>query len=575
MTLTSYCRTVSRLRWSQLLWRLRYSLERRCGDRGLAWRWRWVGTEPPRSRDDVPALPVFHCPAESNPQSVALLRKGRFHHLNVEQALGLRPDWQLGSRRTERLWTITLHYHAWAYALAAAVEDSDDLLRHYLDDWMTRCTLDTPGARALAWNSYAIATRLGWWMRIHALLGKKWCRERSAFHRAFLESAWRQSAYLFAHLEWDLRGNHLLRDAVGLALAGRFFAEKQARTWLTAATRLARQQTREQILPDGGHFERSPMYHLHVMEDVCTLALLVEDESVRAELRERWRCMADYLAWMRHPDGDIPLFNDGGLQSACAPVHMLQLGKRLGMAIDDAPRRGGRWFADSGMIVWHGHPWSLFYDVGALGPDYQPGHGHADTLTVECSYQGRRLFVDPGVFGYDNDAQRRYDRSTEAHNTVCIDGQDSSEMWHIFRVGRRAYPLDVVAHCSATELTAEASHTGYDHLPGRPRHQRCIVVTDNGGLAIADRIRGGGAHVLQGGFLLAPSWRPSSCGGGWLLSDGTHQLRLHVRGPHGLTLFDEARSYHPRYGEELATWRLGWRIETTLPVEITVDVERT
>ena len=42
-----------------------------------------------------------------------------------------------------------------------------------------------------------------------------------------------------------------------------------------------------------------------------------------------------------------------------------------------------------------------------------------------------------------DDERRRYDRSTAAHNTVSIDGTDSSEVWQIFRVGRRAkaYPL--------------------------------------------------------------------------------------------------------------------------------------
>ncbi len=105
--------------------------------------------------------------------------------------------------------------------------------------------------------------------------------------------------------------------------------------------------------------------------------------------------MADYLAWVRHPDGKFPLFNDGGGDGSCEPESVLMLAPSLSLHLDVAPRRGGRHFRDTGIAVWHGDPWTVFYDVGPIGPDYQPGHGHADTLTLETSYRGQRLFVDP------------------------------------------------------------------------------------------------------------------------------------------------------------------------------------
>src|SRR5262249_33119530 len=153
-------------------------------------------------------------------------------------------------------------------------EDAAVLFRHYLSDWMERCAAGLPGTRPLAWNAYAIATRIGWWVRSFCFLGRPRFEAWGRFGKEFLPSLWQQAAYLRNHLEWDLRGNHLLRDAVGLAWAGRFFAGKRAGEWLAAATDLAVRQTREQVLPDGGHFERSPMYHLEVMEDVVALSFL-------------------------------------------------------------------------------------------------------------------------------------------------------------------------------------------------------------------------------------------------------------------------------------------------------------
>ena len=105
--------------------------------------------------------------------------------------------------------------------------------------------------------------------------------------------------------------------------------------------------------------------------------------------------------------------------------------------------------------------------------------------------------MDPGTFAYDLDDHRRYDRSTAAHNTVCLDGQDSSEVWHIFRVGRRAYPLDVQVDFSGGGMRASASHDGYDHLPGRPRSLRRLEISREACLTLTDSITGRGDHQID------------------------------------------------------------------------------
>ncbi|MHB1421811.1 MAG: heparinase II/III domain-containing protein [Gemmataceae bacterium] len=576
-----YYRTARHSRWSQLLWRMRYNLERRrkLRPRTVA-RWRWPEAHSPRVRTDFPDIPLFEATGSGGPHGAEELGRGVFRFLNQARTLGReRPDWRLGAISAERLWTVTLHYHAWAYELAESASRSGPeaaeaatLFRHYLSDWMARCALETPGARDLAWNAYAIATRLIWWIRCHRQLGPRW-REWGEFERDFLVSLWQQAAYLRDHLEWDLRANHLMRDAMGLAWAGRFFEEERAREWLKTATRLAVDQAEEQVLADGGHFERSPMYHLHVMEDVFALALLVEDAAARDRLRETWRRMAEFLAWMRHPDGDLALFNDGGLPGTQTVERMLDLGESLGAAIDATPRRGGAFFPDTGLAVWHGEPWTVFFDVGAVGPDYQPGHAHADTLALECSFRGQRLFVDPGTYAYDHDDRRRYDRSTAAHNTVCLDGQDSSEVWHIFRVGRRAYPSDVRVDFSGDGMRAWAAHDGYDRLPGRPRHARNVAVGREGSLTLTDAITGRGDHLVQGGLLLSPEWTATAGAGGWLLENGGLSLRVTVRGPEGLVLTEERQPYHPDYGREVPTTRLSWRVRGRLPVEVLTVIE--
>jgi hypothetical protein len=577
MGIGAYFRTTSHLRWPQLLWRIRYTLERLQHLKpGAISRWNCEHACPPDVRDEFPDLPLPPQPTIEAREATTVLRRGVFRHLNQSRHLGReRPNWLLGTAAKERLWTVALHYHAWAYQLAQAAaaggDDADDaasLFQHYISDWIRHCAVGLPGARPLAWNSYAIATRIGWWVRSFRLLGRSRFQASSCFGQEFLRSLWQQAAFLRDHLEWDLRGNHLLRDAVGLAWAGRFFAGERARDWLAMATDLAVSQAREQVLHDGGHFERSPAYHLHVMEDVLSLHFLLEDPGTRLCLIDTWQRMAEYLAWLRHPDGGLARFNDGGINAADEPSRLLELGARLGVHVDSGPRRGGRYFPASGMVVWHGEPWSVFLDVGPLGPDYQPAHGHADTLSLECSYRGRRLFVDPGTYGYDNDDRRRYDRSTAAHNTVCIDNQDSSEVWHIFRVGSRAYPVNVSVEFTANEVNAIASHNGYDHLPGRPRHTRCLANRNAGPLTIIDRVAGRGNHRMKGGFLLAPEWSAAPTESGWILRNGSEVVRLTVSGPRRLALATERRAYHPEFGSEIKTTRVTWCTAGDLPVEV-------
>jgi uncharacterized heparinase superfamily protein len=570
-------RTVRPLRGAQVWWRARYLLEHR--------RPPAAEPQPPAGVSErggeFPRVPLFHRPGATGEEAVAMLAAGDFAHLNRWQNLGReRPDWRLGAATAHRLWVTTLHYHYWVYDLAEAAAAADrtgelaaSLLRHYLSDWIERCGLAAAGARELAWNAYAVATRLSWWIRAWRLLGPERFGASPEFARKFLLSGWRQAAYLHRHLEWDLRGNHLLRDAAGLAWAGRFFAGAEAEQWLRTATALAADQVDEQVLADGGQFERSPMYHLHVMEDVLSLALLLEDAAVKEKLAARWTAMAEYLAWVRHPDGGIPLLNDAALGAYAEPAAMLARGGGIGAGMDASSRRGGRYFAETGLVVWQGEPWTVFFDVGPLGPDFQPGHAHADTLTLECSFAGQRLIVDPGTHSYDADERRRYDRSTRAHNTVGVDGQDSSEVWHIFRVGRRARPLSVKVETAANRLAAAAGHDGYDHLPGRPRPCRELSVANQGSLTVTDRIEGKGRHRLEGGFLLAPEWKATAIAGGFDLTSGSRRVRVRVAGPPELRLKEERRPYHPEYGLELETTRLSWSVDRELPVEVETGFE--
>ena len=131
-------------------------------------------------------------------------------------------------------------------------------------------------------------------------------------------------------------------------------------------------------------------------------------------------------------------------------------GRRVGRStIKRLPWRSG-FFPKAGTRVLRapGSESCLIFDCGPLGPDYQPGHGHCDVLSYELSLHGQRVVVDTGVSTYEPCAERLYERSTAAHNTLRVDGEEQAEVWASFRVGRRPQGRDDSKQAKLTSSTS-------------------------------------------------------------------------------------------------------------------------
>jgi uncharacterized heparinase superfamily protein len=573
--LPRFFRTVGALKPSQVGWRMRYLVQRRLESQS------WYGLPQSMLRrieslHAAPPAPHFRLERDLRPPSIdrlAELRAGKLTLLNEPLPFAGGDDWCLqGGRAQHRLWRYHLHYHGWLADLARSFAITEDLrhlteLRRWLIDWIDVCRPGRPGFAHYPWNSYAIAQRLWHWREIDSLVPAGFWSDPELPRARFLESLATQAEYLRSHLEWDLRGNHLIKDALGLAAAANLLGNCAPEHWLGTATSLAVSQVSEQLLPDGVHFERSPMYHLEVLNDLLSLIPLLREETAVRELKAACRDMAEPLRWLRHPSSAFPLFNDAASHDALNPDDLLAMLVDRHI-LDAIPEPCGlRHFPYAGLVIWQGMPWTVFFDVGEIGPEYQPGHAHADTFTVELSFDGQRVVVDPGTYCYDHDARRRYDRSTAAHNTVTIDGRDSSEVWHIFRVGRRALPQNVAVTERDDGFIAAASHTGYDHLRGRPRHRRHVQLEADA-LAIQDEITGAGPHRVEGGFLLAPEWNATATKRGWLLHSGNSRLRVDLHANQPVETLVEPRPWHPQFGVEVQTQRLIWSGNITPPFRL-------
>src|SRR5437868_6261395 len=132
--------------------------------------------------------------------------------------------------------------------------------------------------------------------------------------------------------------------------------------------------------------------------------------------------------------------------------------------------------------------------------------------------------VNGGTSSYEVSAERLRQRGTAAHNTVVVDGVDSSEVWSSFRVARRARPLAVSWGRDGAALWLSAGHDGYRRLPGKVIHRRSWRLDANE-LVVEDVLEGqyksaeARFHVLPGdeltwtverasGRLAAATWHP-------------------------------------------------------------------
>ncbi len=414
----------------------------------------------------------------------SLLDRHRFRFLNVDGVVCDAADWNAADR--SRLWRYNAHYFDDLNAADAASRTTWH--RPLIAQWIAQ----NPAARGPGWEPYPTSLRIINWI--------KWSIAASARGDAGLDaeatrSLATQVRWLSKRLEVHLLGNHLWTNAKALVFAGMFFGDEEAAAWLRTGVALVERELKEQILPDGGHFERSPMYQAIVLEDVLDLInlcgtipnLLTADLETR--LRETASRMHRWLRVMTHPDGQIALFNDSAFSIAPDESALCDYVRRLGVSASRDVLGAVEALPESGYVRLQNARAVVICDVGDVGPDYLPGHAHADTLSFELSLDGRRVIVDTGTSTYDIGEERQHQRGTNAHNTVEIDHLDSSEVWGGFRVARRAHPLDVRWGGDAESSWLEGAHDGYRRTSGRVTHHRRWQL-DQGALTITDRLQG-------------------------------------------------------------------------------------
>ena len=560
-----YWHTVRHLRPAQIRWQLKRRL---------------FPPRPPAHGPPVTWRPGVQCtPFLAGPEPVGA--PGEITFVGQTRPFATSPDWV--AKGAPKLWRYNLHY----FDYLGWPGQSADRKAALIDSWIAT----VPVGAVDAWEPYPISLRVVNWLKYALTV------PAAAIAPAWLASLAHQVATLEGDLEYHLLANHLLKNGKALVFAGVCLEGEAASRWLALGLDILLAEAEEQVLPDGGHFERSPMYHCIVLEDLLDVVNLLTrnpDLVPRARI-EPLRAAAlratGFLRTIRTGADEIPLFNDAAFGITRPPMDVLAYAagapvetpvgapsgairfSKGGIAPEGAPTR--IFLPDTGYFGYRDGGDSLIVDCGPVGPDYQPGHAHCDTLSYELHVAGVPIVVDSGTFDYEPGAFRHYLRSTAGHNTVRIDGKEQSEIWGAFRVARRARPIGATLGAwTDGRLVFTGGHDGYSRLPGRPLHRREITMERQGRWTVRDSVTGRGRHCVESFIHLHPAVKLEQVTGREfrLAAPGGVRLRLSF-GPTG-AVRRVPGYYCPRFGDRLASGALVLEHTGALPVDLTQVFER-
>lgn len=484
------------------------------------------------------------------------------------------------------LWEANRHLHlptlAQAYALTGEARYAL-AIRAHLESWFEQC----PAGRGPNWvSALELGIRLINWSITWQLIGGTRSRlfadeQGAAFRERWLRSIYEHSRSIVANFSrFSSANNHLIGEAAGVLVAASTWPLwPQMRTWGERCQQILEEECHKQNAPDGGNREQAFSYQTFVIDFllIAGLAARARGEDFSPLYWRRLELMIDFLASMTDMAGRLPMIGDGDdgyvVRLASEPgfsahgslvatgailferpdlaakagtidgktVSLLGIEavRRL-MQLKERGRAGFRprqQFTESGYYLLgtgFGTPEEvrILADAGPLGYLTTAAHGHADALSFVLSIGDREILVDPGTFAYHTEpAWREYFRSTLAHNTVGIDGQDQSVQAGNFMWSDHARARCVEFDTGPDLQRFVGEHDGYRRLPDPVLHRREIRFDPHHrSIEVLDTLACEGSHEARRAWHFSENCQVEAEGNGIRVISGYTQVFFEADG---------------------------------------------
>jgi len=337
------------------------------------------------------------------------------------------------------------------------------------------------------WEPYPISLRVVNWI--------KFIIKYSIYDKKIFDSLLLQGYWLFKQREYRLLTNHLFKNVVALLYLGFLFDRKKWKDW--AIKELTR-QIKEQINDEGYHFEFSPTYHALFIKDLLDIYNLIKNNTkgfyndLLKELSEKIQKGLHWLDYFSVDKKYLPI-NDVNYEGCPLPSQLKEYASNLEIEEDKSINdKISQYYP-----ILENNDLKIMLYCAPITPAYNPAHSHADMLSILLWYNDNPILVDTGNYNYEESEERKYARSTFAHNTIVIDNENQCDLWKVFRIGRRGKLFN-------KNIERDYFECSYDsYKKNRIMHTRKIEKIDNG-FVIQDSLNGKGYHKFQIFFHFSP-----------------------------------------------------------------------
>ena len=460
--LSLYWQTIKKLTFSQLLWRFVYTVKRKCIERCGQRVFDRIEKDVSDYVNERCAKPFPQAPGLDRTYYKADLDKllhNEFTFLNQTVKFGEEVEWHRPEfAKGTRLWKLTINYHEYLIDVANKWKNEGvdskwgKWFECHVKEWMRHNPLGTKGYGFDNWNSYALSLRIVSWIRVCAIVGDFMSHD---FKRDFVNWLAVQSRFLGENIEYDILGNHIVKNWKALMWAGTFFGDKLL---LEEGRKTFVRYVSPQFTKSGMHEELSPMYAAIVLGDIHdVMAFGGIREAMLLEVEKKLSSCLGYLSF----GNDWARFNDSCFGMALPP--------------DNFKKSFGS-FAFDGYVGGRYENWQWMADCGAPVVGRQPGHAHCDALSFEFGRMGDKIFTNAGVYEYNPGERRVYSRSSVAHNTLSVEGHEQHEMWKAFRCGRLGNAQGLKWSHGEEEDSWSGAFVSFDESY---RHKRKMTLSEN------------------------------------------------------------------------------------------------
>jgi hypothetical protein len=361
-----------------------------------------------------------------------------------------------------------LHYLSWLRPLLLAYELTGDErfatgFGRIFDDWYA-CRDDVVGdwpGLDVVWYS------LGVWARAELLVAALTCfgeatglpdRTYANMLKTVLGGArWSVEEHAeFRHGNWQL-----LCAAELLHVAAFLPAATESVAWIDVGRARTVDHLERDFYADGGHYERSPGYHLLCLEALQRAAVVAEQHlGWRLDEHPRFTVAHDWLAAMITPSGWVPAWQDSPVvwpavallrghyfhrrprTKALVREHLTAVEIHAAMGVlptrpghdgpekefDAAPEstaeQASCHLADSGYVVLRGARTYLAVNAGHYVEHELESHSHLAVTDFVIDAAGAPLALEGGgPASYDDPRYQSWYRAPLAHNMVTVDGE--------------------------------------------------------------------------------------------------------------------------------------------------------